>query len=145
MLAERPGRHREHVFVFPIEPGATDNRVAAALDHVIVRAATAPVLLRAPAGAQHLDEARDRRHGGSAGYRVRVFEDDTVERAAGVFGRQALERGASLRHWVVPQRRVARGRRGLPGRPQAPVAIPREGRASTLADGLGLPVVLLVE
>src|ERR1700756_381263 len=39
VLVEGPRRHREHVLVFPVQPPAPYNRVASALDHVIVRAA----------------------------------------------------------------------------------------------------------
>jgi hypothetical protein len=34
VLAERPGRHREYVLVFPVEPLAADHRVAGPLEHV---------------------------------------------------------------------------------------------------------------
>src|SRR4051812_36725433 len=54
MLAERPGRHREHVLVFPVEPLAADHRVAGTLDDVIVRAADAAARPRLLAGAQQL-------------------------------------------------------------------------------------------
>src|SRR5215472_3590549 len=52
VLAEGPGRHREHVFVFPVQPFAADDRVAGALDHVKVRAADTPAGPRLLAGTQ---------------------------------------------------------------------------------------------
>src|SRR5205807_7355630 len=54
VLAECPGRHREHVHVFPVEPLAANHRVAGTLDHVIVRAADAAARLRLLTGAQRL-------------------------------------------------------------------------------------------
>src|SRR5438045_8351765 len=41
VLAEGPGRHREHVLVVPVEPLVAHQRVAGAFDHMIVRAASA--------------------------------------------------------------------------------------------------------
>ena len=46
VLTEGPRRHREHVLVFPFQPPAADQRVARALNHMIVREATWLGLIR---------------------------------------------------------------------------------------------------
>src|SRR3989454_541139 len=122
VLMEGPGRHREHVLVLPVQPLAAHHRVSGALYHVVIRAADVAMGLGRLPRAQQLDVARNGRHDGSAGHSVRVFEDDAVEGVAGVLSRQPFQGGTSLGHRVVPPR-----------------------RADALADGLRLPMVLLVE
>src|SRR2546425_13210572 len=75
VFAEGPGRYREHVLVLPVEPLPAHHGVSGALDHLVVRAADVAIGLGPLAGAQPLDVARDRRHGGAPPPRGAGFED----------------------------------------------------------------------
>jgi adenylate cyclase len=114
VLVEGPGRHREHVFVFPVQPPAAHDRVAGALDHVIVRAADAPGSPCLLAGTHQLHVAGDGRHHRAAGPPVGVFEDDPIGCVGGTHGSQPLQGGPHLRHRVVPRRRIDGRTEGLP-------------------------------
>src|SRR6516162_1844899 len=52
VLAEGPGRHSKDVLVLPVQPPAAHDRVAGALDRVVVRAADPPESPRLLTGTQ---------------------------------------------------------------------------------------------
>src|SRR5690349_18553434 len=78
VLVQRPGGLRDDAAFAPFKALAVDDRLAFAFDDVINRAAGVAMCARALARTQHLNLARHRRHHGSAGLRVAIFEADAV-------------------------------------------------------------------